>query len=97
MFRFHGKCQLRRCIRFVDRPAQPNGAEKSSTFLIMSNESGISRAAPAVDVSRKLWAVYHLRRRHLLLFRGREALIQHLPKNRFILARELTNYVVHDR
>src|SRR5439155_26966221 len=95
VLRFHRYCKLRRCIRFVRRSSEPGCAQQSPIFLVVRNESSVAAAPPAFHVTGDLWAAYDIASRRFLFFSGGQAVIQHLPKNGFILGCKLANYVVH--
>ena len=95
VLRFHRQCKLRRRVRFVGRPSEPGCAQQSLIFLVMRNKSSIADAAPAFYVTGNLWAAYDIARRRFAFSSGGQAVIQHLPKNGFILGCKLANHVVH--
>jgi len=92
---FYCQRKLWRRVRFLRGPSEPRGAQQSVILFVMRNKSAIADTAPAFDVPRNFRATHDIPRKLFVFWSRGQTVIQHLPKNGFILACKRANLVVH--
>jgi hypothetical protein len=77
----------------LHRRPQPNCAEDRSPFFVMDDVALVCGTAPAFDVAGVFGTLHHFPGRRFT-FRRAKCLVEHLPQNYFVVARERPEHII---